>query len=116
MPNTRNQFLRNEFLGGWSFPNYNYSGAGALAFYARRFFAVEAVTTPPGVSSSFLLVYRSNSGGGGYNFGEGASNIVVDGGAFELDAGTAADGGCVLADPRTTALISVNNVSCTTVL
>lgn len=115
MPNMRNQYLRNEFVGSWSFPNYNYSGQGAIAFYARRFFAVQPLTAPPNISATFLLAYRENSGGGGYNFGAGASNIVVDGGSFELDAGTAADGGCILADMHTE-LIHARNVSCTTVV
>ena len=116
MPNVRNQYLRNEYVGGWSSPNYNYTGAGASAFYARRFFAVQPLdNAPPNISGTFLLVYRDNSGGGGLNFGAGTTNVVVDGGEFALDAGTAADGPCVLADKRT-ALILVRNVNCSTVM
>ena len=75
MPNLRNQYLRNAFLGSWSSPNYNYSGSGAAAFYARRFYAVQPMpnNTPQNISGNTLLVYRGNSGGGGYNFGSGAS-------------------------------------------
>jgi hypothetical protein len=116
MPNVRNQYLRNEFVGGWSFPNYNYTNAGAASFYARRFFAVQPLdNAPPNISGTFLLVYRNNSGGGGYNFGAGATNVVVDGGDFSLDAGTAADGPCVLA-AKDTALILARNVNCSVVL
>jgi hypothetical protein len=116
MPNVRNQYLRNEYVGGWSSPNYNYTGAGASAFYARRFFAVQPLdNAPPNISGTYLLVYRDNSGGGGLNFGAGTTNVVVDGGEFALDAGTAADGPCVLADKRT-ALILVRNVNCSTVM
>jgi hypothetical protein len=112
MPNVRNQYLRLDFLSSWSFPNYNYTDSGAAAFYSRRFFAVQPLSNaPPNISATFLLVYRDNAGGGGYNFGAGAHNIVVDGGAFALDAGTAADGGCVLLAPLT-ALISVSNLTC----
>ena len=115
MPNLRNQYLRNEFVGGWSSPNYNYSNAGASSFYTRRFFAVQPLdNAPPNISGTFLLVYRNNSGGAGYNFGAGASNVVVDGGDFSRDAGTAADGPCVLVDERTE-LILARNVNCETV-
>lgn len=146
MPNTRNQYLRNEFVGSWSFPNCkccrsvmrpadgspiaciaystdpphtpcadNYTGESTAAFYARRFFAVQPLSdTPVNISASFLLTYRENSGGGGYNLGAGATNIVIDGGSFTLDAGSSSDGGCVL-EAKDTSLIFVNNVSCTTV-
>jgi hypothetical protein len=113
MPNLRNQYLRNTFEGSWSFPNYNYTGSSSLAFYARRFFAVQPLTAPEGISGSFLLVYRNNSGGAGYNFGQGATNIVVDGGAFSLDGGTAKDGGCVL-QGASTSLIYTQGISCAT--
>lgn len=61
----------------------------------------------------FLFRYRNNSGGGGYNFGAGATNVVVDGGDFSLDAGHIADGGpsCVLIG-ASTALIHAQGVNC----
>jgi len=114
MPNMRNQYLRLDFLSGWSFPNYNYTGSGTGAFYARRFLAVQPLdSAPENISATFLLVYRDNVGGAGYNFGAGATDIVVDGGVFSLDTGTTRDGDCVLIAPRTS-LISVNNLTCLT--
>ena len=113
MPNLRNQYLRNTFLGAWSAPNYNYS-TGYDPFYQRRFYAVQPLgNAPPNISGTFLLVYRHNEGGGGYSFGSGASNVVVDGGSFELDPGQVDAGGaeCVVADKRTE-LNSVNGVGC----
>ena len=113
MPNLRNQYLRNTFLGAWSAPNYNYS-VGYDPFYQRRFFAVQPLgNAPPNISATFQLVYRHNIGGGGYSFGEGASNIVVDGGEFELDPGQVALGGdsCVAAGEKTS-LIYAAGVQC----
>ncbi len=117
MPNLRNQYLRNEFKGSWSAPNYNYS-VGYDAFYARRFFAVQPLDdAPPGISGTFALVYRHNSGGGGYSFGAGSSNVVVDGGSFALDPGAVALGGesCVLVARERTELIWASGVGCTLV-
>ena len=116
MPNLRNTYLRNVFVGAWSAPNYNYS-VGYDPLYARRFFAVQPLgDAPANMSGTSLLVYRHNSGGGGYSFGEGATNVIVDGGAFSLDAGQVAMGGasCVL-QAKGTSLILATGVQCTLV-
>lgn len=106
MPNLRNQYLRNTIASAWASPNYNYS-VGYDAAYGRRFFAVQPLgNAPANISATFLLVYRHNNGGGGYNFGAGAADVLVDGGAFVLDAGQAAQGSCVLIGEQTRGILT----------
>ena len=100
MPNMRNTYLRNEYAGAFSLPNYNYS-VGYDPTYARRFFATQPIdNAPPGVYPNSYLVYRDNAGGGGYSLAVGLANAVVDGGSFALDPGQARQGGCALVDAR----------------
>jgi hypothetical protein len=113
MPNMRNSYLRNSFVGGFGCPNYNYS-VGYDPAYARRFWATQPIdNAPPGVFPNSLLVYRDNSGGGGYSFAVGVRDAVVDGGAFSLDPGQAAQGSeCALVDPKAEGVYIAPSLKC----
>ena len=115
MPNRRNQYLRNTFTGSFSCPNYNYS-VGYDPAYARRPWATQPLdNAPPGVYGNALLVYRHNSGGGGYSLGVGLKDVVVDGGRFVLDPGqvAAGGGGCALVDARAVGVYVAPTLNCT---
>jgi hypothetical protein len=119
-PNLRNTYLRLDFVGSLSAPNYNYS-VGYDPFYARRFFATQPVdNAPPGSLPNSFIVFRGCAGGGGINLAAGTAVVVVEDGAFFQDAQGAGGGPCVLTpppppggDPAPTPLVLVNRVNCT---
>ena len=87
-PNFRNQFLRNSFVGTFSIPNYNYSeSTSATVFLDRRFFATWPITNAPANQPvNSFLIFRGNSGGGGYNINEGTEDIIIEGGSLPSDS------------------------------
>ena len=82
-PNFRNQFFRNSFVGTFSIPNYNTTeGSSVTTFFNRRFFATwpQPNGTPENQPVNSFLIFRGNSGGGGYSISEGTEDIVIEGG------------------------------------
>ncbi len=114
MINMRNTFLRNEFVGAFSNPNYNCS-TGIDPFYTRRYFVTQPVSPPPGILGNMMLVFRQNTGGGGFSVGEGAGNMVIEGGRFQLDKWQQSVGECVLVAGGSP-LVYVSNVTCSSII